>query len=176
MPESHPPTCGESRSWIKKCFAMQFLPVSQVFQSIPFSPLFPHSSPPVSPERHVGEIKVCSVAAKVLSVWQHNNVVTSSFPAVASWPCCMLFTLRTPQRRCCFIFYSFFCTFILLLWCRVKLYSTVCTRSWQFCIVSYLQSIFKKCQRFQLCSRSKNTHMHLIKGKMCIKILSISIY
>lgn len=33
MPESHPPTCGVSRSWIKKCFAMQFLPVSQVFQS-----------------------------------------------------------------------------------------------------------------------------------------------
>lgn len=35
MPESHPPTCGESRSWIKKCFAMQFLPVSQVFRSTP---------------------------------------------------------------------------------------------------------------------------------------------
>lgn len=53
MHESHPPTCGEFKSWIKKCFAMQFLPFSQVFQSTPFRIFFLVHRLSVSFERHI---------------------------------------------------------------------------------------------------------------------------
>lgn len=74
--------------------------------------------------------KVCSAANgdSLFDGYRCNNLVTCSFPAVASWPCFTLFNLGRGWGgdHACFRIYSPSFTFNLLLWWLVRL-DVICT-------------------------------------------------
>lgn len=101
-----PPTCGGSQKLDGKgALRCSFLSFRQVF----FPPAPSHFSLPIHLCRllfrdALKRLKVRGVAApgpRLFDVHEHNCVVTSSFPAVASWLCCMLFTFKEPRRYSC---------------------------------------------------------------------------
>lgn len=74
--------------------------------------------------------KVCSTVNgdSLFDGYRCNNLVTCSFPAVASWPCFTLFNLGRGWGgdHACFRIYSPSFTFNLLLWWLVRL-DVICT-------------------------------------------------
>lgn len=83
-------------------------------------------------------------------------MVTSSFPAVASWLCCMLFTLKGPKKYSCILSPHFFRSFIHLLWCRValefELNNIFCTKLAQNLTLNCAFVVFLIYEEFELLS------------------------